>query len=299
MDKNIGWELYRSFLSVMKEGSLSAAARAIGSTQPTIGRHITELEHLLKITLFIRNRDGLTPTDAAQMLLKPATDMANLAESMSRAVSMQNNELQGRVCITTSDLVATEILPEILATLNQEYEKLKVELLLSDKPLDLLTREADIAIRLFQPKQSQLIARRVGRIEVGLYAHKSYIERKGSPESFAALEQHTFIGFDKLTTFIRDVVKSLPIELKREWFNFRTDSNVAQLALLRAGVGIGVCQTLIAKQNTNLVRVLADDFSIEMDVWITMHEDLRKSPTCNLVFDRLANGLLAYLSELK
>ena len=296
MGENIGWELYRSFLRVMQEGSLSAAARALGSTQPTVGRHIAQLERALNITLFIRAQGGLTPTEAANALLLPATEMASLAEAMERVASSQGDGIQGTVRITTSDVIGTEILPTIFAEMVKLFPKITLELVLSDKAQDLLNREADIAIRLFRPTQTQLIARRIGNIDVGFFAHKEYLKTQGTPTTLADLNEHRLIGFDKVTNYIRTAEKTLPFSVDKNNFCFRTDSNVAQLALIRAGAGIGICQVGLASQDKNLVRLLSDDFNFEMDTWVTMHEDLRKSPACKAVFDQLVNGLLNYVN---
>ncbi|QRV24908.1 LysR family transcriptional regulator [Marinomonas foliarum] len=295
MNENIGWELYRSFLSVMQEGSLSAAARALGSTQPTIGRHISELERVLKMTLFVRTQGGLTPTEAANALLAPASEMASIAEAIERVASSQFDGIQGTVRVTTSDVIAIEVLPSIFADIAERLPQVEIELVLSDKVQNLLNREADIAIRLFRPTQTQLVARRIGNIEVGFFAHQNYLNKHGVPMTLEDLEKHRLIGFDRLTDYIRAVVKTLPFSVEKDSFCFRTDSNVAQLALIRAGVGIGICQQGLAKQDDNLVRLLADDFCFEMDTWVTMHEDLRKSPACKAVFDQLVTGLLGYV----
>lgn len=295
MNENIGWELYRSFLSVMQEGSLSAAARSLGSTQPTIGRHIAELERVLSITLFIRTQGGLTPTESANALLLPASEMASIAAAMERVARSQGDGIQGTVRVTTSDVIAIEVLPRIFADIAEKFPQINIELVLSDKVQDLLNREADIAIRLFRPTQTQLVARRIGNIEVGFFAHKRYLKKHGTPATLADLEEHRLIGFDRLTDYIRSVVKTLPFPVDKNSFCFRTDSNVAQLALIRAGIGIGICQVEQAKQDDNLVRLLVDDFCFEMDTWVTMHEDLRKSPACKAIFDQLVIGLLSYI----
>lgn len=294
MNENIGWELYRSFLAVMQEGSLSAAARVLGSTQPTIGRHVSELERKLNRTLFIRTQGGLTPTEAATALFGPATDMSNIAETMTRVASNQGSGVQGTVRITSSDVIGIEVLPAIFTKIAEKYPDLNLELVLSDKAQDLLNREADIAIRLFRPVQTQLIARCVGRIKLGFYAHKDYLEKHVAPESIADLANHKLIGFDQLTDYIRTVAKRLPFSVERNQFTFRTDSNVAQLSMIRAGAGVGICQENLAKQGESLVHLLPDDFHFAMDAWVTMHEDLRKSPACQAVYDELVIGLLDY-----
>ena len=296
MNKNIGWELYRSFFGVMQHGSLSAAARALGSTQPTIGRHITELERALNVPLFMRTQGGLTPTEGAKALVGHAQEMANVAQAMERVASSQGDNIQGTVRVTTSDIIGIEVLPNTLAKLGNQYAKLHLELVLSDKPQNLLSREADIAVRMFRPTQNQLIARRVGNIPLGFYAHSNYLTQVGIPTSIDDLKQHRFIGFDQFTDYIRETLKTLPFNLEKQHFSYRTDSNVAQLSLIRAGAGIGICQVSLAQREPSLVRILADDLNIPMEIWVTMHEDLRKSSSCQIVFDALVQGLSDYVN---
>lgn len=297
MNKTIAWDYYHSFLAVMQEGSLSAAARAIGSTQPTIGRHITELEHLLGTTLFIRNQIGFTPTEAAQSLVEYAQQMDSIASAMERLASNQGEGIQGSVRITTSDVMGIEVLPKILAEIGQDHPKLSLELMLSDKPQDLLNREADIAVRLFRPTQTQLIARRIGKIDIGFFAHQNYLQQHGTPTSINELQSHKLIGFDQLTDYIRSVEKKFPFKLDKNSFAFRTGSNIAQLALIRSAAGIGMCQVPLTKENGHLVRLLEKEFNFEMEAWVTMHEDLRRNPACQLVFNQLAAGLQDYINQ--
>ncbi|WP_432459687.1 LysR family transcriptional regulator [Agarivorans sp. QJM3NY_25] len=294
---NIDWELYRSFLAVLQQGSLSAAARALNSTQPTIGRHIAALEKALELSLFIRSPDGLLATDAAKALRGQVEVMASTAAAIERVATGQQQELGGVVRITASEVVGVALLPDIITPLQQQYPGLKLELVLSSQAQDLLHREADIAIRMFRPKQTQLVARRVGHSVLALHASPAYLERFGYPESVEALAQHAIIGFDSLSDFIRKLTKSLPPELDRENFAFSCDSDLAQLALIRAGAGIGICQAILAKGDDKLVPVLAEAFQLKMDVWVTMHEDLRNSQPCVRVFEALADGFRTYFQS--
>lgn len=296
MTTDIGWEFYRSFLGVLEEGSLSGAARTLGLTQPTVGRHIAALERALKITLFIRSRSGLVPTEAALTLSNYARDMANTAAALERAAASQSGQVSGTVRITASDIVGVEVLPPIIAGLEADHPRLNVELMISNRVQDLMSREADIAVRMVRPKQAELIARSVGRIELGLHATPDYLARHGTPARLADLAQHTLVGFDQPTPFVRAAMKSLP-DLRRDMFALRSDSDLAQLALIRAGAGIGVCQVGLAERPQRLVRVLSDALSFYLDVWITMHGDLRHHPSCRAAFDAVVEGLLGYVDQ--
>ena len=173
MANNIGWELYRSFLGVLQEGSLSGAARALGITQPTVGRHISALEKSLGLALFTRSQTGLLPTEAALSLRSYAEAMNSTAAAFKRAADSHGEGVKGTVRIAASEVIGVEVLPPIMAGLQQKHPQLKVELVLSNRVQDLLRREADIAVRMTQPRQELLIARRVGTVALGLYAHKT------------------------------------------------------------------------------------------------------------------------------
>jgi len=290
MAADVSWELYRSFLEVLKEGSLSGAARALDMAQPTIGRHIASLEKSLGLALFTRSQTGLMPTEAAQSLRGFAESMQSTAASLERAAASQGAGVRGTIRVTASDVIGVEVLPPIVAALRDQYPELTVELVLTNRVQDLLRREADIAVRMVRPRQESLVARRIGQIRLGLHAHRRYLARHGTPGSIADLATHSLIGFDQPTAFIRNAGKALA-GWRREAFGMRTDSDLAQLALIRSGAGIGVCQAAIARRDDALVRILPKQFSLPLETWITMHEDLRDSPRCRVTFDALVEGL--------
>jgi DNA-binding transcriptional LysR family regulator len=291
MSNDIGWDLYRSFLAVLAEGSLSAAARALGMTQPTVGRHIAALEKALGVVLFTRTPSGLMPAEAAWRLRSHAETMRSAAAALQRAAEGSWGEgVQGTVRVSASEVMGVEVLPPIMAALREAYPRLRVELVLSNRVQDLLRREADIAVRMTQPQQELLIARRVRSVEVGLHAHPHYLAQHGMPESLAELGQHSLIGFDRETPFIRAASSAWPT-WTRESFALRCDSDLGQLALLRAGCGIGVCQVALAQREPRLERVLPQQFSMQLETWVTMHEDLRRSLACKTTFDALVQGL--------
>ncbi|TDR45943.1 LysR family transcriptional regulator [Tahibacter aquaticus] len=290
MDKPIGWELYRSFLAVLREASLSGAARDLGVAQPTIGRHIAALEKSLGLTLFTRSQSGLAPTEAALELRSHAEAMHSSAAALRRAAESHGDGVKGTVRVTASEVIGCEVLPPLLAALKATHPLLTVELVVSNRVQDLLRREADIAVRMTAPRQELLVARRVGQVELGLHAHPHYLQRCGTPRSLDDLPRHALIGHDEETPFLRAAKKTLPAWQRRA-FAFRCDSDLAQLALIRAGAGIGVCQVALARREPRLVRVLARSFSLKLETWLTMHEDLRKSPHCKVTFDALFAGL--------
>ncbi|MHB2242354.1 LysR family transcriptional regulator [Pseudomonas monsensis] len=294
MDNNISWELYRSYLSVLQEGSLSGAARALGVAQPTVGRHIDTLERQLGVSLFTRSQQGLLATEAAQALKPFAQSMQANAAALLRAAEAQGSGVRGTVRISASEVVGAEVLPPVIAGLQGQYPELNVELVLTNRVQDLLHREADIAVRMVAPEQGSLIARRIGDIELGLHAHRRYLDARGTPQTLEQLTEHALIGFDQETPFLRSARHWLP-QWRREHFTLRTDSDLAQLAMIRAGVGIGVCQVRVAQRDPALVRVLAHPFKPRLTSWLTMHEDLRNSPRCKVTFEALLSGLEQYV----
>lgn len=289
------WSLYCSFLSVLRAGSLSAAARDSGLTQPTVGRHIDTLEKALGVALFTRSQQGLAPTEAALELQPYAESLEATAAALVRA-AVGRAGTQGTVRITASEIVGGEVLPPILTQLHIDHPEICLELVLSNRTEDLLHREADIAVRMVRPTQQALAARCVGDIEIGLHARREYLERRGMPMSIAELRRHALIGFDHENAFIRSV-RARGFAFERSMFTLRSDSDLAQLAAVRAGFGIGACQVGLARRGPQLVRVLGESFSFKLQVWIVMHSDLRSSARCRVAADALAKGLAAYCAD--
>lgn len=287
------WELYRTFLGVLEHGSLSGAARELGLTQPTVGRHIDALERSVGAELFTRSQTGLSPTDLAVELQPYATALAANAAALLRAASQKRDEIAGTVRVSASEIVAVEVIPPILAGLQDRHPALRIELSASDEVEDLLHRQSDVAVRMAEPSQTALVVRRIGGIPVGLFAHRRYLDRHGTPKTLAELAGHRVIGFDRKTAYIRAMTKRLP-QFANLAFALRTDSNLAQLAAIRAGAGIGMCQVALA-DDAELVRVLPRAVELGLDTFVAMHENLRASPRCRAVFDALVAGLTSYV----
>jgi DNA-binding transcriptional LysR family regulator len=294
-NRDPGWELYRSFLEVMRDGSLSAAARRLGATQPTIGRHVAALEADLNLPLFTRSQRGLLPTEAAINLLPHAEAMAVAAASMSRAASAEASADHGTVRLTASEIVGCEVLPPILAGFRRQHPSIKLELVLSNQNEDLLRRDADIAIRMVRPSQKALVASRIGHVAIGLYAHESYIAAFGAPSSMDQLAKHCIIGFDRDDRSYRSIGPEAKT-FARDQFSFRCDNDPAQLAALRAGVGIGGCQTEIAARTPELLRILPHQIEFRLEMWLAMHEDSKGTRRIRLLFEYLRAALMEYVA---
>jgi DNA-binding transcriptional LysR family regulator len=292
----IDWDLYRTFAAVVQEGSLSGAARLLGLTQPTVGRHVEALESALGVALFTRATRGLAPTDAALGLLPHAQAMEAAAAALVRSASGQAEEPVGAVRVSASDIIGCEVLPAVLRRFRDRYPRVTLELVTSNRMTNLLTREADIAVRMVRPEQGTLVARRLGSVHVGLYAHRRYAERHGLPRNVEAAREHSAVGFDTDTRSLGSVRVS-GIELDREMFDFRSDNMVAQLAAVRSGLGIGAVQKPLADRDPELVPVLAESVVFSMDMWLAMHRDLRGVRRMRVLFDHLAAELSAYCNS--
>lgn len=289
------WDAYRTLSAVLAEGSLSAAARRLGITQPTVGRHIDALEAALGETLFVRTSRGLSPTERAEALMPLLHELESTAAAIERTARAEN-QTAGRVRITASEVFATLHLPPILTELRIAHPRLEIELVASDAVTDLSRREADIAVRMTRPSQDGLLAKKLGEVRIGLFGHERYLARKGSPRAPEELSSHDLIGFDRLTPAIRAMLGHLPdLELPR--FAVRTDAAAVQQALLEAGFGLGFCQTLVARRRPELVRVLEGVLELPLEVWLVTHENLRAHGPVATAFEALADGLGRLLAE--
>lgn len=288
------WNLLKSFLGVLDAGSLSAAARKLHVSQPTLGRHVGELEEALGVTLFERGRDGLKPTQAAIAIAEHARAVAASTGAVALAAAGRAKDVTGTVRITASDVVATYVMPQIIADLLAEMPGLEVELVPSNDIENLLRRDADIAVRMTRPAQLDLVARKMGEIEISTYAHRDYLLRAGSvPEGPADLAGHVVIGYDRSDLVIRGFREG-GVEVDRHFFRFRCDDQVACWAALLAGVGIGFAPRYLARRHNELVE-LAREFEIaSLPMWLVTHRELRTSARIRAVYDFLAARLSEY-----
>src|SRR3569623_2060917 len=235
------WALWRSFAAVVADGSLSAAARRIGYSQPTLGRHIEALEQQLGITLFDRTLQGLKPTETALRLYQSVSAAEEKLVEAALVAEGSTGDLEGTVRITASTVVSHYILPQLLRPIRDEFPAIAIELVPSASNEHLLLRESDIAIRMFRHTQLELIARRIGELPIVATAHASYLGAHGTPQAPDELRGHALIGMDR-SDLILTAAKLIGFDLKRNDFALRTDSQTGAWELLRAGLGIGFAQ---------------------------------------------------------
>lgn len=287
---NFDWTLLKSFAAVGEHGSLSAAARATGASQPTMSRHISILEQQVGSRLFDRDVGGVALTATGAELMRHVQEMADAASRLSMAVDGRTETLSGSVRITASDIVATYVLPDILTALRITEPEIDLEVVASDQTENLLRREADIAVRMYRPSQPDVIARRVGNLTMGMFASKSYVERHGMLERLEDILDHDVIGYDRSTQII-DGFKQAGVEVDRDFFAFRSDDQVVCWQMVRAGFGIGFNQIQIGEADPSLVRIESAGDVGSLPIWLTAHSELKTSPRVRRVFDFLAERL--------
>ncbi|MES2939725.1 MAG: LysR family transcriptional regulator [Pseudomonadota bacterium] len=290
MNTNFDWSLVPSFLAALEHGSLLGAARALGASQPTLGRHVAELEAQLGVALFERTGRGLLPTDMAQQLAAAARAMEAGAQQLARGAAGVDAGAAGTVRITASQPVACHLLPPILAQLRTALPQVQVELVASDAVSNLLRREADIALRMVQPDQSTVIAKRIGRVTLGAYAHRDYLRRRGVPRAIEDLSAHDLIGGDRGDA-IRKGFSAFGQAFAREQFVLRTDDLVAYWQAVRAGVGIGFVADYLARGEPAVVPLLPMLKIPPIPMWLAVHREIRGNARIRAVYDFLAQAV--------
>lgn len=291
------WSLWRSFSAVVANGSLSAAARTLGLSQPTIGRHVEALEQTLGVRLFERTLQGLRPTDTALRLYEPVSGAQRALAEAAIMAEGTASALSGSIRITASTVTAHYLLPPLLKDLRETFPQIAIELVPSDTAENLLLREADIAVRMFRPTQLELITRRLGAMPVVACAHRSYVERRGIPQHPEELLAHDLIGFDR-SDLLLSVARGMGFELSRASIIARTDSQTAMWELLKAGVGVGFAQQGLVLETAGMLPLLPDLRPPPLEIWLTTHRELFTSRRIRVIYDRLAAGLTAYLDRI-
>ena len=284
------WNKARAFLVTAEEGSLSAAARALGMAQPTLGRQVDGLEQELGIVLFERVGRGLQLTPGGLELLDHVRVMGDAAGRVSMNALGQSQTLEGRVCISASETYAAVLLPPIIAKLRILEPDIHVEIVVSNQASDLRRREADIAIRNFRPTEPDLIAKKVGEADAVLYATPDYIEKIGNPTMPQDLRHAHFVNLDHAGMMIKALNK-LGLGLTEENFPLLTESYLVMWELVRQGVAIGILDAHIGDADPIVRRVLPDFQPFIFPIWLVSHRELTTSRRIRRVYDYLAEEL--------
>ncbi len=290
MNNNFDWRLVRSFLAALDQGSLLGAARVLSASQPTIGRHIAELEAQLGVSLFERTGRGLLPTATALQLAESARAMDNAANELARNVSGLEPGISGTVRITASQPVACFLLPSILAQMRLALPDIQVELVASNAVSNLLRREADIALRMVQPDQASLVVKRIAKVTLGTYAHRDYLRRRGTPKQPQDLLNHELVGSDRDEAILKGMA-GFGLPVTREAFAFRCDDLIAYWEAVRAGLGIGFIADYLAATDKDVVAVLPMIKVPPLPIWLTVHREIRTSRRIRAVYDFLSQAV--------
>lgn len=286
------WNRARAFLVTAEEGSLSAAARALGMAQPTLGRQVSALEDELGVVLFERAGRGLVLTPSGLELMAHARAMGEAATQVSLAASGQAQSIEGTVAITASEIAAGFYLPPVLARLRAAQPGIRVEVVASNSVSDLRRREADIALRNVRPTDPELIARRLRGGTARLYAAPSFLDRVGALESPEALSGADFLGFEQNQPFL-DGMNALGLSLTPRNFPVTTGNHMVQWELVKHGLGIGVMAIEIGDAEPKVRRAAPWLEPFRYDVWLVAHRAVNTSRRIRLVFDWLVDELAA------
>lgn len=280
----------RTFYAVAQHGSLLAASRHLGLTQPTVGRHIDLLEETLGLSLFIRGREGMLLTEKGTDLVTTAAELMDNATEFERVATGLEEKIEGVVRLSANQIFGTLLLPGIIADLMREHPEIEIEIDVSNDVSNLLQRDADIAIRLFRPTQNDLVARKVTELPMGLFAHENYLARHPAPHSIDDLRHHVLLGQDRNPSLI-GAYRAAGLELAPTDFAFRCDNDVAEINAVRAGIGIGPLHVGMAKNWPSVVQVLPDLPIHTFELWLACHADVRHNKRIRLVMDYLASKM--------
>jgi DNA-binding transcriptional LysR family regulator len=287
---NFDWALVKSFVAVLDAGSLMGAARRLQAQQPTLSRHIAELELQLGAPLFERTGRGVTPTATGLAIAEAARQMEEGANALARSLAKSRDATTGTVRITTSQVAATWLLPPLLARLQEAEPGISVELVASNQLTNLLRREADIAVRMVRPAQGSLVARKLTEIEIVAAAHQSYLDRAGIPRQPQDLLSHRLIGYDRDETIVRGFV-GMGMPLQRESFALRTDDQVAYGRLVATGAGIGFVARYNIRHWPGVVALLPQLGIPALPCWLAVHREIRGNRLVRRVYDFLAEAI--------
>ncbi len=289
--KPIDWNLARAFCATADSGSLSAAARKLGLTQPTLSRQVAELEAELGVALFERVGKKLVLTATGRGLLEHARVMAAAAEDLVLSAAGQTKEVAGPVCLSATEAFAAYILPDVIERIREQAPQVTISIIATDSISDLRRREADIAIRHLRPTEPELIARKVGEMHADFYASSRWVARHGRPAAASDLTSADVLAFEPRDRFLEQLQKA-GISLSPDQCRVTSENAVVLWELVRRGLGVGIMLREFATQATDLVRLLPDWPGIPVPVWLVTHGELRTSARVRLVFDILADALV-------
>ncbi len=288
--ENLDWNQLKAFWATAEAGSLSAAARQLGLSQPTLSRQVAAIEQRMGVTLFERVGRAMALTTTGLDLLEHARAMGTAAEALELAASGRSQAVGGVVSVSATDILASHWLPPVVRRLRDAQPGITIEVIPSDALSDLLRREADIAIRHMQPEQPDLIARLVREASANFYATEDWVRAHGHPRRAEEAAALPFVGSDRAGRYLAHLRQhGLPISEAN--FSCYADHTKAHWSLVRHGMGIGAMIDEIALATPGLVRVLDEVPPLKFPIWLVTHRELRTSRTIRFVFEALAEAL--------
>jgi DNA-binding transcriptional LysR family regulator len=288
------WNRARAFLVTAEEGSLSAAGRALGMTQPTIGRQVAALEVELDVVLFDRVGKQLILTASGLELLDYVRQMSDAATRVSIAVSGQSQQLDGDVCISAIDCIAVLCLQPVIQKLRERYPGINIEIIASDELSNLGQREADIAIRNVQPTHPDLVAKKICNLSARLYGSKEYLNKLGRPINIPSLNNAAFTGYNRTDESI-NAFSNIGLTLTQDNFPVVSENHLAQWEVIKSGIALGIMIEVVGDREPLVERVLPDSEVIDFPVWLVAHKQLKSSKRIRAVFDLLSDSLAELL----
>jgi DNA-binding transcriptional LysR family regulator len=269
----MNWDDVRIFLAVARSGQILGAAKRLGLNHATVARRLTALENDLNTKLLTRRTNGCELTHAGEEFLLSGERME--AEMLSARSSLGDADvaISGSVRIGAPDGFGVAFLAPRLASFTAKYPDLKIQLVPVPRSFSLSRREADIAITVDRPDQGRLVARKLIDYSLCLYASRSYLNEHPAPQSIDELLKHRLVGY------VDDLVISQSLnyapEISRDWRPaFEISSALGQVEAVRAGAGIGILHTFIAREHADLVPVLPER-TIRRSYWLSYHESVR------------------------
>ncbi len=287
---NLDWNQLKAFLETAETGSLSAAARKLGLTQPTLSRQVAAIEQRMGVTLFERVGKAMALTPTGLDLLEHARAMGAAAEALGLAATGRSQAVGGVVSVSATDAVAAIMLPPLVRQLREQEPGIAIEVIPSNALSDLLRREADIAIRHVKPEQPELIARLIREATAHFYASEDWVKANGHPRSAEDATHLPFVGSDRSGRYL-GYLRMHGLPLSEANFSCYADHTVAHWALVQQGMGIGAMMDEIALATPGVVRVLDDLLPVRFPIWLVTHRELRTSKRIRVVFEALAQGL--------
>ncbi|MGI9328282.1 MAG: LysR family transcriptional regulator [Pseudomonadales bacterium] len=294
----LDWNLVRTFVAVADGGSLAAASRQLGLAHPTVARHIQQLEERLGLVLFDRTSHGLNANADGARLAAQALAMQREAIAFKRLSESVREQPMLQVRVTVSELMLELIPPMLAPGLGPAGElATSVEFIVANEQLNLLERQADLAVRHVRPQQQDLICRRLGAVAMIACASKSYLERHPAP-LLTQPERHWFIDGATRSRF-RNGAASVGLHFSDEQIAFRSESMLAQRSAALAGWGVAALPETMLRVEPELVALADGAAAVDIEVWLVARPEIRNARQLKTAYDSLGDLLSAHLVQLR